>query len=177
MKITPRRAFMIANGVMVLACLFSVYMISTSLSSERPADLDKAELWLAHLETQPSDGIREIELVDPTTTYPGLKHPNPFMRAVIEPIPTPTPTPMPTATPIPLSVIINSWTPVSMDETVVTILDQQSGDEFDMHLNGEPRMVPSGAEQRAVKAIEINVEADPPFVKFESNGDTATKVL
>lgn len=177
MKITPRRAFMIANAVMAITCVFFVYMISTSVSSERSAELVSADLWLAHLETQAPSELGEVETIDPTVLYPGLKHPNPFMRAVIEPIPTPTPTPMPTPTPIPLSVIINSWTPVSMDETVVTILDQQSGEEFDMELNGAPKMVPSGADQRAVKVIEINLDADPPFVKMESDGDTAMKVL
>lgn len=177
LNINPRKAFMIANAAMVLGCVFFVYVISTSVSSEQPADLQEAELWLAHLESQPVDGGDSALIEDPTGQYLGIKNPNPIMQPVYTQTPKPTPTPAPTATPVPLSQIIGQWTPVGMDETLVTILNQQTGEEFDMELNGPARTVEAGTEKREVRVIEINLDADPPYVKFDSGGDTATKAL
>ena len=173
-----KRAFIIFNSTLAvigLLCLY--YLFSTAYST--PPEIGEAGRWVEYLNKPGqvsmspqvgASGAEGMDLID-------LAQPKNIMRALYTMPPTTTPTPKPTQTPVPLTVVINSWTLVSMDETTVTVLDQKSGQELELILNGATQPVEFQGQTYDVKLIGIDLEADRPAAKFNAGGSSADKQL
>jgi hypothetical protein len=167
-----QRAFVLTNLSLAAASCFFIYYLVFQSDLEDSAELREAELWLEALEHLDAASGGE----EPTTfseEYPALVSPRNIARALFTQTPTPIPTPPPTPTPVPLGAIIGSWAVVSMDEASVIVLDQKTGLEVELQLDGGPFKASFQGQEAMVRLTRINFEEG--YAEFSGNGETVRK--
>lgn len=170
-----RRLFFLINLTLVGTGGALIYYLS-DVGYSKPREIDGV---LAMLNDETSYASLNINSDrDPTRQWGALQNPKEIFKPLYTPTPTPTPTPSPTPQLIAFQNMINSWHIPRMKPTSVTILDQATSEEFVMEINGTKRTVTQRDQTIQVWVCDINIDANPPEIKFcNDRGEELIKVF